>query len=82
VPTGAVQRRCESQALFGAVAPDHLLQARLVDWNASALQCPDLGRVFVNANDVVAVLGQASACHETDVAAPDDRNLHPLAFLR
>ena len=36
----------------------------------------DLGRVLVDADDVVAVLGEAGAGDQPDIAGPDNRDLH------
>ena len=58
------------------VAADQLFEARLVDRNPAALQRPDLGRVLVDADDVVAVLGEARARDQSDIPGSDDRDFH------
>ena len=65
-----VSRRC------GDVAPDQLLEARLVDRHLAAPQRRDLAGVDVDADDVVAALGEAGAGHQTDVPGADDAQLH------
>jgi len=49
----------ELEAAGGAVAGHHLLEARLVDRDAPAVEEGNLGLVDVDAEDVVADLGEA-----------------------
>ena len=66
----------EAQAAGAHVAADHRLEAGLVDRHAAALQHVDLARVDVEAQHVVADLGEAGAGDEPDVAGADHRDLH------
>jgi hypothetical protein len=68
----------KGQPLLAAVAAHHLLEARLVDGNAPALQQPDLGGVLVDADDVVSVLGQTGAGDKADIAGANDCDFHPV----
>ena len=62
----------EAQALLGDVARHHLVQARLVDRDLAAEERVHLGLVVVDADDAVAVLGEAGAHDQTDVTGPHD----------
>ena len=66
----------ELEALLRPVAPDHLLEAGLVDGHDAAPKPPDLRRILVDARDVVAVFRQTGSQHQADVACSDDRNFH------
>ena len=68
--------RGEVQAL--AVARDHLRQAGLVDGDLAVPQARDLRLVDVDAEDVVAELGEARRADEAHVAGADDADR--LAF--
>src|ERR1035438_6379989 len=52
------------------------LGTTLVDRDAAAVEERDLGRVDVEADDVVAHVGQAGAGDEPDVAGSDDGDFH------
>ena len=60
--------------------PDIVVQQRLQplleDGRRRAVQHGDTCRVDINADDVVALLREAGACNEADVAGSDDRDLH------
>ena len=58
------------------VAPDQCLQPGLVDRDAAGLEQLDLGLVHVQAQHVVAEVGQAGAGHEADIAGSDDGDFH------
>ena len=75
--TAARQRRREGQTLFRPVAPHDLFQPRLVDRDLATLEQPDLGRILVDADDLVAVFSKTRARDEPDVARTDDRYFHP-----
>ena len=62
------------------VAPDHLLQAGLVDRDLPSLEHPDFRRILVDANDLVTVFGEARAGHEANVASSNNRYLHSPAL--
>jgi hypothetical protein len=59
----------------GHVAAHHLLQAGLVDRDAALFENADLGRIDIEAKNVVADFGETSAGHQTDVAGVDNGNL-------
>ena len=57
-------------------------QARLVDRDLALLQALDLGRDLVDADHVVAALGEAGAGDQADVSGADDCDFHePSLFL-
>ena len=61
----------ERQALFVPVAADQLLEARLVDRHLARVAASrTFGCVLVDADDVVAVLGEAGAGDQADVPVP------------
>ena len=62
------------------IAVDQLAQARLVDRDLAVLEPLDLGRDLVDADDVVAALGQASALNQPHVSRSDDCNFHDAAL--
>jgi hypothetical protein len=53
-----------------------LFEPRLVNRDLAALQRCHLGGIFIDANDVVAVLGEAGARNQSDIPSPDDGDLH------
>src|SRR5262249_41332713 len=77
-PHGGHEIGREPQPALGEVAADQLLEARLVDGDAALLEHRDLGLVDVDAEDVVAALGEARPGHQTDVAGPDDTQFHRI----
>jgi hypothetical protein len=58
------------------VAAHELVEPGLVDRDLPVLQEPDLLRVEVGADDVVACFRETSAHDEADITGPDDRDLH------
>ena len=78
---GAFDVGGEVQPAGRHVAPHHLLQAGLVDRDAAVFQHPDLGRVHVQAEDVVAHFGQACAADQAHVTGADDCDFHGDCFL-
>ena len=68
----------EVQPAFGVVLPDELLEPGLVDRDLSRLQPLDLGGVDVDAEHVVAHLGEHRALHEADVTGSENGDLHGL----
>ena len=84
---GGVQVRGELEAAIGDVAPDHLLQARLVDGHDALVQAVDLGRDLVHADHVVAHVRKDDARDQPDIPCSDNANVHgenttPLANAR
>ena len=66
----------ELESIFRLIAPDHLLEARLVDRHDAAAQLTDLRLILVDARDVVAGFRQTGSEHQAHVACSDDRNFH------
>ena len=62
----------EAQAAGGDVALDDLLQTRLVDGDVAGLEGLDLLRVVVDADDMVAHIGETRPADQPDVAAAND----------
>ena len=54
------------------MAGDELLETGLPDRDPALLEALDLGRVDVDAPDIVAELGEAGGGHEADVSGADD----------
>jgi hypothetical protein len=71
----------EAQAAGGDVLLHHGFEARFVDRDAALVEDADLGRVEVEAEHVVADVGQAGAGDEPDVTGADDCDFHgfPIA---
>ena len=66
----------ERQPAFAAVPLHEFEQARLVDRQLARVERLDLRRVVVDADDVVAALGEAGRRDEADVPGADDRDFH------
>ena len=66
----------ETQSLRGNIAVDDFLKARLVDRDFAGLQRFHFSRVVIDADDVMADVGETSAGHQTDVTGTDDGNIH------
>ena len=66
----------ESEAVLVVIAPNHFLEAGLVNRHPAGLERRNLRRVLVDARDSVAVFGQARTDHEADVARANNRDLH------
>jgi hypothetical protein len=60
------------QPPFLDIAIDDLVEARLVDRDLSLLQSLDFLFVDVDADDIVAEVGEARAGNQADVACADD----------
>ena len=73
---GAGQLGRERQPAFGRVALDELGQPGLVDGHAGPPQHPDFALVLVDADHVVARLGQAGSHHQPDISRSNDRYFH------
>ena len=73
---GAPEILGELQPLFGLIAPDHFLEARLVDRHDAAAKLPQLGFVLVDAGHVVAGLGETGSEHQAYIPRSDDGNFH------
>ena len=76
VADGAGQRGGERQPPFLPVAPDELLEAGLVDRHLARPQRPDLRGILVDADHVVAALGEACARNQPDIPSPYNCNPH------
>ena len=71
----------EVQPARGHVARHHLVEAGLVDRQPAALQGGDLVRVDVQAQHVVAHVGEAGAGNQPDVARADDGDFHSTSSI-
>ncbi len=61
----------ERQATVALVAMHQLAEARFVNRHFALFQPLDLGRNFVNANDIVAAFGQARSLNQAHVSRSD-----------
>ena len=66
----------EGQAAFAHVLGDEFGQARLEDRDLAAVERLDLGRILVDAADVVAEIRKAGAGNQSDIACSDHRDTH------
>jgi hypothetical protein len=57
----------KAQPARGNVAMNHFLQAGFVDRYMTALQRVDLSLVVVNADNIMANIGEASTRHQADI---------------
>src|SRR5262249_5595022 len=80
LPHATVELRREGQTLLGAVAPYELLESWLVNGNAAPLQLPDFGRILIDADDFVAVLGETGPRDQPDIPGTNDRYFHACAL--
>jgi hypothetical protein len=58
----------KAQPARGNVAMNHFLQAGLVDRYMTIPQGVDLSMVVVNADNIMADIGEASTSHQTDIS--------------
>ena len=66
----------ESDAPRRVVGQHHLFQARLVDRDDATIEAVDLGRVDVDADDLVAHLGEAGTGDQADIAGAENGYAH------
>ena len=71
----------EAQAAGGVVGLDHRLQAGLVDRDHAVVEAVDLGRVDVDADHVVADLGQAGTGDKADIAGAENGDAHETVLV-
>ena len=64
----------EAQPALGDVLGNELLEAWFVDGDDALMESVDLLLIDVDADNVIAKVGQPCAGDETDVASPDDCN--------
>ena len=64
------------QAAFLEVALHQHVETRLVDRDVARLQARHLAGVDVDADDMIAGLGKASARHQADITRTEDCNFH------
>ena len=70
----------EADALFLPVAIDQFLQTGFVNWNATPIEDIDFRFVLVDADNLVADVGEAAPGHESDVSGADHANfLHKFS---
>jgi hypothetical protein len=72
----------EVQPAGGHIATHHVLQAGLVDRDAAVFQDLDLGGVQVQAQHIVADLGQAGARDQADITGADDSDFHAIPGVK
>jgi hypothetical protein len=70
------------QATCGNVTMHHLQQAGFVNGYAAFLQDLNLGRIEVQAQDVIADFRQTGTCYKTNVASADYGNFHRITLLK
>lgn len=68
-------RREAQPARIGA-ALDQAVEAGFMDRDIARFEPLDLAFVHIDAHHMVAGIGQAGACHESDVAGPKNRDSH------
>ena len=66
----------KAQSAGGNIAMNDFFQAGFVNRDLPALQAIDLSLVVVDADDIVADIGEASTSHETDISRTNNRNIH------
>jgi len=76
VSNAVLDARGETQAARRAVAAHDLLEPGLVDGDAPGFEDVDLAPVQIEAEDVVADVGEAGARDQAHVAGTDDGDLH------
>ena len=69
----------EAQATGGDVALDDVIESGLVDRDTARFEQVYLARVDVDAQHVVADLGEAGAADQSDIAGADNGNFHLIA---
>jgi hypothetical protein len=70
----------ESEAPGSDIVDHHAIEAGFVDRHLALAQAGDLGGFLVDADDVMAELGEAGAGHQPDIARPDHGDAHRSAF--
>jgi hypothetical protein len=66
----------ELEALRLDVVGDDLGQTWLVDWDLAAIERVDFCLVHVDARHVIAAIGKARSCHQTDVSGSHNSDFH------
>ena len=66
----------ETQSLGGDIAMNYFFKAGLIYRHVAALQQFDLLRVVIDANDVMADIGEARTGHKTNVTRTDNCKIH------
>ena len=69
----------EAQPPALGIGLDQRFQPRLPDRHAPGVEPVDLGRVLVDAADLMAEIGKAGAGNEPDIAGADHRDAHAIA---
>src|SRR4029077_16339920 len=69
----------EGQPAGLAVDRDHVVQARLIDGDASGEQGLDLARILVDANHLMAELRQTGAGYQAHIPRADDGDTHGIS---
>ena len=70
----------EGEAAGRDVVGHQLVEAGLVDRDLALAQARDLAGILVDADHVVAELGEAGAGHQADIARPDHGDTHRFSL--
>jgi hypothetical protein len=73
---------CEMKAFGSDIAVQKVLKAGFVDGNFSGAELLDFFRVVIDANHIVADLGEASARDETDISGSNNTEFHGCFFRK
>jgi hypothetical protein len=71
----------ERQPLLVAIPTDHFFEPRLINGNASPIQHPNFGGVFVDTSHVVPGFREARANYQPDIPCANHGNLHARFLL-
>src|SRR5262249_60553077 len=80
-PDSACQVGRERQTAVTHVARDHFLEAGLVDGEATGAQRVDLVNQVVDADDLVAEVGEDGTSHKSNVTSAHDANVHGSVII-
>lgn len=72
----------ETQPTAGAVAPNHLVEARFVNGDFATLKHGHLARVHVHAQHIVADLGETGAGDQPNITGAEEGDFHVLKRLQ
>ena len=75
----AAEFRREFQPAGTRVDRDQIVEARLIDRHLAARQRRDLSLILVDANDLVAEIGETGAGNKADISGADHRDTHLLS---
>src|ERR1700689_317391 len=75
---GLLQARCEREPARRLIGEHQLAQARLVNWNAALSQTCDFALVDLDADDLVAKIGQTGPRNKADITPTHHYNAHRM----